>query len=130
MDTRLAQYHYLIIDDDSFTLQCLKSLMGTLGVRHLVSKADGAEAVESLERGESRPDIIICDLNMPEVDGVEFILQLAKRRFTGGIILISGTSPGLLGVANNLAKAHSLNVLGTMKKPLMRDELIALLSLY
>lgn len=129
-EVTISHYHYLVIDDDAFTLKCLKSLLTHWGAETILSKPDGADAIFSLEQDEIVPDIIICDLNMPELDGVELIMKLAQRKFTGGLILISGTSPGLLDIAVNLARAHRLNVLGTLTKPIIHEELAALLAKY
>lgn len=126
----LAPYSYLVIDDDDFSLKCISALLGKLHARHIISKPDGLEAAMGMESPEGRPDIILCDLNMPEMDGVEFIQLLAKIEFTGGLILISGASQGLLDIAMNLAQARSLNVLGTLTKPIMFDKLAELIARY
>lgn len=128
--SEIPPYDYLIIDDDEFTMECLRLLLEKMGAKSIHCEPDGVDVIQNLESAGTMPDIMICDLNMPEVDGVQLILQLAKKKFSGGIILISGTSPGLLDVAMNLATAHSLNVLGTLEKPISRDVLHATICRY
>ena len=68
-------------------------------------------------------DILILDLNMPEMDGVEVMRQLAKTGCLLPLVLISGYDQGVLHSAEQLAKAHSLEIIATLTKPLKFKEL-------
>ena len=87
--------------------------LNSIGVKNVVSAADGKEALSSLEAASA--DIVICDLNMPEMDGVEFLRHLAEANFIGSVVLVSGEDRRILDTAESLAGAHNLNVLGAVK---------------
>lgn len=100
--------------------------LNSIGVKNVVSAADGKEALSSLEAASA--DIVICDLNMPEMDGVEFLRHLAEANFTGGVVLISGEERRILDSAESLAGAHNLNVLGAVEKPVKAKTLAKILG--
>jgi len=70
-----------------------------------------------------KDSILILDLIMPEMDGIEVMRQLAQAGNTPSLILISGYDQGVLHSAEQLAQMHSLNILATLSKPLQFDEL-------
>jgi CheY-like chemotaxis protein len=124
----ISDYRYLVIDDDRFTCDCLVKLFNKHGIVNVETMYNGKSAVSWFNAAKTSPDIIICDLNMPEFDGVEYVLYLAEKNFTGGIILMSSTAMNLLNAVKDLAKAHKLNVLAALPKPINPDALLALLS--
>jgi EAL domain-containing protein (putative c-di-GMP-specific phosphodiesterase class I)/CheY-like chemotaxis protein len=63
-------------------------------------------------------DIILLDLNMPDVDGIEVIRVLAKNNCRARLLLISGHDKSVLHSAEQLAQAHSLNVAASLTKPI------------
>lgn len=73
-------------------------------------------------------DVIIIDLVMPGVDGVELIRSLANKRYQGALILMSGLDPKVLQCARELALESGLTVAGHVSKPFRSSELTALLS--
>lgn len=73
-------------------------------------------------------NILILDLQMPKVDGIEVIRHLAKMGNPPELILISGQDSSVLSAAENLAVAHALVVRGTLEKPLSLARLRDLLQ--
>ena len=64
---------FLIVDDSASMRQMISSILQSAG--HTVLAAEnGKDAIEKL--GDTRMDIVITDLNMPEMDGIEFIKKL------------------------------------------------------
>lgn len=123
----VSAFRYLIIDDDNFTCDCIVKLLQRHGAQHVKAMDNALDALGWLEKNSSPPDIIICDLNMPEMDGIEFMQMLAKQNFKGGILLISA-SIIMLETFMNLVRAKGLNVLGSVSKPLNLDKIVPLIS--
>lgn len=73
-------------------------------------------------------DLIILDLIMPGIDGIEIIRFLAEIKCTAQLILMSGFDSGVLNSAKKLAKEHGLNLVGSLNKPFRAAELSQLLS--
>ncbi len=122
------QLRMLVVDDEAFVLNLSVRILGKLGHEDVITASDGNEALGHLITTEKPFDIIICDLNMPEMDGVEFMRHAAGADFTGGMILLSGEDERMLQTAYDLASAQNLNVLGVIPKPLKPDLLKPMLE--
>ena len=107
----------LVLDDDAFMLSLLGQMLARLDYKDVTTFTRGADAVTALKRAPEAFDLILCDLQMPEMDGVEFVRHLVESRYTGALVLVSGEDSRILEAAETLAKAHSLQVLGTLRKP-------------
>jgi EAL domain-containing protein (putative c-di-GMP-specific phosphodiesterase class I)/AmiR/NasT family two-component response regulator len=117
----------LLVDDDDFLLGLMSASLKSFGLQSVEIASNGAQVLSMLEAG-GRYDVILSDLNMPEMDGIELMRHLAERRYPGGVILLTGEHPKILQTAYSLAKAHNLNLLGVLQKPFERDDLLALLN--
>jgi EAL domain-containing protein (putative c-di-GMP-specific phosphodiesterase class I) len=117
----------MIVDDDAMTLRVMSHLLGALGVKDPLTAGDGQQALEYID-GSARPDVIFSDLNMPGLDGVEFFRHLSERGVAASIVLISGEDKRILETAKTLGAAHDLQVVGTLQKPIIIDDLDRLLS--
>lgn len=116
----------LLLDDDRFTLEVVSEMLRGLGVTDIRTETDGYQALETLRNHPV--DILICDLNMPHMDGIEFLRHMAEIRFGGGIILASGVGSGVLQASKTLVTTQGLNLLYLLKKPLRKDTLATALA--
>lgn len=77
----------LLVDDSDLVRSVLRELLETRGYR-VIEAADGKEGLELFDR--YRPDIVLTDLQMPEMDGLTFIAKLNDRYINVPVIVISG----------------------------------------
>jgi EAL domain-containing protein (putative c-di-GMP-specific phosphodiesterase class I)/ActR/RegA family two-component response regulator len=72
-------------------------------------------------------DVIVVDLMMPDVDGIEVLRYLGEKRCRAAILLLSQVEMRILAVAEEMARASKLRVLGRLRKPFVRSDLETLL---
>ena len=120
----------MIVDDETSILDLTQRHLEKMGYCNIITCQSGQLALEKYQENTVSFDIIISDLNMPEMNGVEFLRHLSEEGYCGGIILLSGEDQRILEVAKELAKARNLNVLGYISKPFKREALELLLSDY
>jgi EAL domain-containing protein (putative c-di-GMP-specific phosphodiesterase class I)/DNA-binding NarL/FixJ family response regulator len=107
----------LVVDDEPFMLGLLRRALGQLGVSSISTHDNAHAALRELEVAQELPDLIMMDLNMPGMDGVEFIRRLADQHYTGALILVSGEDQHVLESIDKLIRAHGIHSLGHLRKP-------------
>ncbi|MCU0870620.1 MAG: EAL domain-containing response regulator, partial [Burkholderiales bacterium] len=123
-----APLRVLLIDDEPFQLKLLGRQFAQLGIGDVVACHDAREAVDWLAREPGRFDLVCCDLQMPEMDGVEFVRHLGQQAYAGSLVLISGEDNRILQTAERLARTHALRILGALHKPVTPDQLRAVVE--
>ncbi|RDU96574.1 EAL domain-containing response regulator [Trinickia dinghuensis] len=113
----------LVVDDEPFVLKVLVRQLTQLGYEEILSYEHAQDALAVLERGDHSVDVVFTDLQMPGMDGVEFLRQLVQRGYDGQVVLISGEDARILKSAEKLAYSRGLRVLGSLSKPATREQL-------
>lgn len=113
----------LLVDDEPFALKLLTRQLASLGLDEVIACEQAEAALALLGSGNPGFGLILCDLQMPGMDGVEFIRQLARIGYAGGLVLVSGEDERILQTADKLSKAHRLRVLGSLHKPVSIEQL-------
>lgn len=126
----LAGMSALVIDDEELMRDFLCMAVQKSGVGSVSSANSGSDALDQIEESHKQIDIILCDLQMPEMDGIEVIRHLANDGFGGGIVLVSGEDKRVLKTAENMASVRGLNVIGSLSKPVPVHNIIALMNKY
>ncbi len=115
----------LLIDDDHQIVALLTEVLTHHG-HHVMAAADGRVGLRLV--AEHHPDLVITDIFLPEIDGLEVIWRLRDER---GLKVIALSGGGQLGDLQFLKHAHLFGALRTMAKPLdleafvrMVDELL------
>jgi DNA-binding SARP family transcriptional activator/EAL domain-containing protein (putative c-di-GMP-specific phosphodiesterase class I) len=119
----------LVVEDHDFQRRTALQLLRGLGIAELTEAEDGASALELLGRSAA-PDVIVCDLDMPGMDGVEFIRHVAERKLASAVIIASGLDATVVHAVEALTEASGLELLGAVEKPLTSRRLAALLDSY
>ncbi|MBN8941965.1 MAG: EAL domain-containing response regulator [Rhizobiales bacterium] len=116
----------LILDDDAAVASTIRIMAERMALS--VEATDSAWAFfEALEL--RKPTHIALDLVMPRVDGVEVLLELARRGCKAPIIITSGAGSRVLDAARRASTENGLNVLGTLAKPFTFAKFKALMEL-
>lgn len=108
----------LVIDDEAFVLNLAVRVLKKMGYTRIQTASDGIYGLGLLDDPSDPVDLVICDLNMPEMDGIEFMRQVHELGWQGSLVLLSGENRRMLDTAMDLAKSYQLNILGSLQKPL------------
>lgn len=117
-----------IIDDEKQTAVMLGEFVRLIGLKAEVFT--DARSFFNNFNNECANAILILDLIMPEMDGIEVMRQLAETGHRLPLILISGYDSGVLHSAEQLARAHSLNIIATLNKPLQPKSIQDVIQAY
>ena len=126
--SELSSLSFLVIEDDSVSEELIVRVLGGLGATDIATASNGVEALDHLDSADRQPDVMLVDLIMPEMSGVELLRHLADREYGGAVVLVSGADEDTLVIAQGLAKSRDLNLLGYITKPVTRQTLSAMLA--
>jgi EAL domain-containing protein (putative c-di-GMP-specific phosphodiesterase class I)/signal transduction histidine kinase/DNA-binding NarL/FixJ family response regulator len=119
----------LVVDDDYIMHKVTSLMLNDIGIRKVHSALSGQQGLKIIDDQPETIDVVICDLNMPGMDGVEFTRHLSRRNFPGSLIITSGEDIRILKTVEKLAIEHDLYVLGVMQKPVTPVKLNELLRM-
>ena len=120
----LASVRVLVVEDEAFSQRFLVRILNTIGIDQILSAENGVKALELLESIDCEIDLIISDIEMPEMNGYELVRRVrygTVPRFKEVPILIL---TGLLTEAN-VRKARFHKISGFVLKPPKSDALRA-----
>ncbi len=112
----------LIVDDEPFMRSVVYDLLWDIGFRSIAKANDGEKGLKYLKSGDFVVDLIILDLEMPVLDGVDTLAQI--RSATDNtianipVIVVTGHSE-----LSNVAKTVDLGIQGYLVKPVSRTNL-------
>ena len=125
----IVQINLLVVEDDVFQRQLIVKLLRELGLEIINEAGDGKQALAMLRGAGSKPvDLVISDLNMPEMDGLEFLRHLSSESHQPEVIIVSGLDKKLLASAYLMAQMYGIHLLGSVEKPVTLIQLKELLS--
>jgi two-component system chemotaxis response regulator CheY len=109
----------LLIDDSTVIRKMLRRVLGECGlnITDILETADGSQALKILEANSVQ--LILCDVNMPVLGGLEFLEAIRQRPDWAAIPVIMVTTEGGM---ENVVKAVQLGAKGYIHKPFTTDE--------
>lgn len=113
----------IIVDDDQFQLKLLSHQLAMVGYENVTAFDDGQTALDQMAGKMLDGTVVILDLNMPNMDGLEFLQRLQESQFNGALLLVSGEDERVLQAAEKLASSYNLQVLGHLSKPVQQEQL-------
>lgn len=121
----------LVIEDHNFQRKAVVHMLHSLLVEEVWQANNGKQALEMIRAEQTRPlDIVLCDLDMPEMDGMEFLRHLAQEQPGISTIILSGMEGALITSVEKMAHSYGLHLLGAVEKPLSLEQLEMLLGLH
>jgi len=111
----------LVADDSLVQRDHVVGLCRTLGVKTVKGAENGVDAIAKLKTENF--DLVFIDLEMPEMDGVELVRNIADQELARAVIILSSKDPVLILSVGTMADAAGLRVLGTFRKPLQPEQL-------
>ncbi len=118
----------LLIDDDPLALKLLTRQLERLGCVGVQQCERAEEAMTLLKTQSEAIELVFCDLQMPDIDGVECVRHLVDIGYSGSLVLVSGEDGRILKAVAKLAQAHQVHVLGVLHKPIKNGQLSELLA--
>ncbi|TXD49164.1 response regulator [Polaribacter sp. IC073] len=116
------QLNVLLIEDNLIEIMKMKRTLSLLELKHTINVANnGEEALEVLEDKSKFPDLILLDLNMPKVSGIEFLTILKNNdaiKHIPTVILTTSDNQ------KDLEECYRIGVSGYILKPLKYDDYV------
>lgn len=100
----------LIVDDDQTSRDVLREMLTRMGHQIVGEVSDGSDAVGLYRFRQSRPDLVLMDIDMPFLDGLNTIIQIRKIHPTARIIVVTGTN-------TPVEEIKSVGAMGVLRKP-------------
>lgn len=116
----------LIVEDCPAQQLYAGQLLKQLKIQRISYASDGELALELLKQQQT--DVMLIDLEMPQMNGVELLRSIAKQQLCQAVIITSAKDALLLNSVATMAEADGLQVLGTLAKPLSKELLSLCLS--
>jgi two-component system response regulator AtoC len=110
----------LVIDDESNLRHMLSAVLEKAGYA-VVGAANGMDALPLLE--STGFDVVLCDLRMPKMDGIDFLKEIAERRINTTTIVMSA-----YGTIDTAVEAMKLGAADYISKPFKPDEILLKLT--
>jgi len=126
----IAGLHFLVAEDHEFQRNALVRILARLGPNRIYEVADGHDALKIILDPAIRIDIIISDLDMPGMDGMEFIRRVGQAKTPISIILASSLGGAMIASVAAMAEAYGIKLLGAVEKPLTLGKLAPLVELH
>lgn len=128
---KASELNFLVIEDNDFQRRMVVHMLRSLGATTVREACNGKEALERVKAADTAPvDIAFCDLNMPEMDGMEFLRHLRCENGAVSIIILSMLDRALLASVEKMSQAYGVKLLGVIEKPITLAHLKTFISQY
>ena len=116
-----APWRIIIADDESLIRLDLREMLTHLGYDVVGEAGDGRTALDLAKK--LRPDLVIMDIKMPEVDGIAAAEDLTREKIAPVVLLTAYSDQGLV------ERAKEAGVVGYVVKPFRQTELLPVIEL-
>lgn len=127
---QLSHVRFLVVEDHDVQRRLLVQILANLGASDVLEAGDGHAALRLMGETDRPIDIMVTDLSMPGMDGIELIRRVGEGGSGVSIILSSALAPELLASVANMAQAYNVKLLGMVRKPPSAVKLAPLIEQY
>ena len=121
----MTKKRLLAVDDNKPFLEFVRRVAVDLGY-DVELASDGVAFKKQYEI--FRPNMVVIDLIMPDIEGMELIQWLAENDVEAQVIVVTGYSPAYADLAKMLGEGKGLSTVKTLTKPVKADDLRAALT--
>lgn len=112
----------LLIEDDTIEVMKFVKVIENLTLKHeIIETSNGEDALRFLNNTKQQPDIIVLDLNMPKINGLEFLATLKKSkhfRHIPTVVLTTSNHP------KDILECYKIGIAGYIIKPLKYEDYV------
>jgi CheY-like chemotaxis protein len=119
---------FLVVEDHEIQRKVVSRLLTTLGAARVHEAPDGPSALKLAAEPDLHVDIVVSDLSMPGMNGLQVAEALGRTRPGVSLILFSALGARMLQTSSGLAAATQVRLLGSVTKPLTRATLAPLIE--
>ncbi len=123
-EVRLEDLKILIVDDQSDARAMLKEMLMMMGVTQIFESKDGRDALAFVDAAFDFVDVIICDWNMPGLNGVQLLRQIRSADASVPFIMVTGRDD-----IDSILEAKGSGVTAYIRKPYSSAQLEAKLRI-
>jgi len=76
----IGKKNILVVEDDAFNIQLIRSLLSKISDMNIISSHDGANALNVLEAGAENIDMVLLDIRMPIMNGEDLLKAIRKNK--------------------------------------------------
>lgn len=127
MQSGITPKHILVVDDSRVQREFAVDLCMRLGATEIHQAEDGHQAIALLDQ-LPHIEVVILDLEMPGMDGVQVLHELVRRGMDPAVIVASARESVLLTVVESMGKSLGVKLLGVLQKPVTLSQLASSLG--
>jgi EAL domain-containing protein (putative c-di-GMP-specific phosphodiesterase class I)/CheY-like chemotaxis protein len=113
----------LVIDDHRFQRSVLIRMLHAIGIANVLEAEDGTGALALVRAQHASLMLIVTDVDMPEMDGLEFLRRLAEEAPRTPVAIHSALDRALLKSIEVMAAAYGVELIGVLEKPVTEQAL-------
>ena len=123
-----SRLRLLVAEDHAFQRHTLLRLLRKLGAKDVLEATDGASALRLFRDAQPPVDVVVSDLDMPGMDGMEFLRHLGQSGRPAAVVLATAVDVAVHPSLKVMAQAYGVNLLGVLPKPITGEMLLAVLA--
>lgn len=123
-----ADKHIVIIDDSEAILMLMKTMLTRMGFEQVTEMTSAHKALDLIARAPEKIYMVLTDLRMPNIDGMDVLRRLGEMNYPGAVAIISEMDKRIINLAADIARNHRLRLIGCISKPIQLDDLTALVQ--